>query len=71
MLHLIGFHYRFRRAVPVAFRTEKRALQADHTMTQMDRAQKEGAFISFAADSLKAPKTHLHARQTDHRYGSR
>jgi hypothetical protein len=44
-----------------AFRAEKRALQADHAMTMMDQVQKEGAFISFATDSLKALETRLQA----------
>ncbi|WP_173575327.1 DUF6538 domain-containing protein [Acetobacter sicerae] len=42
-----------------AFRAEKRALQADHTLTLMNQAQKEGAFISFATDSLKALEARL------------
>ncbi|MFT9165515.1 MAG: DUF6538 domain-containing protein [Komagataeibacter saccharivorans] len=42
-----------------AFRAEKRALQADHTMTLMDQVQKEGAFISFATDSLKTLEVRL------------
>ena len=41
------------------FRAEKRALQADHAMTLMDQAQKEGAFIAFATDSLKALEARL------------
>nr|WP_234395094.1 hypothetical protein [Acetobacter papayae] len=42
-----------------AFRAEKRALQADHAMAMMDQVQKEGAFISFATDSLRALETRL------------
>ncbi|MCG4254111.1 tyrosine-type recombinase/integrase [Acetobacter senegalensis] len=42
-----------------AFRAEKRALQADHAMTLMNQVQKEGAFISFATDSLKALEARL------------
>ncbi|MBS1003991.1 DUF6538 domain-containing protein [Acetobacter thailandicus] len=42
-----------------AFRAEKRALQADHAMTLMDQVQKEGAFISFATESLRTLETRL------------
>ncbi|MBS0981546.1 hypothetical protein JK174_12490, partial [Acetobacter thailandicus] len=42
-----------------AFRAEKRALQADHAMILMNQVQKEGAFISFATESLKALEARL------------